>query len=59
MEQRKLSVIFDDITILRRQIRRAEDDGVNWRQVRAAKERLAELESELVQARKRTRAVAA
>ena len=43
---RRLSEIREDITALRRQIRRAEEDGVNWREVARAKQRLLELQSE-------------
>ncbi len=57
MKQRKLPEIREDIAVLRRQIRRAEDDGVNWRKVRRAKDRLAELEAEEAQTVKKASAV--
>jgi len=56
-KQRKLPVIRDDIVTLRRWIRRAEDDGVNWRKVRRAKDRLAELEAEEARAMKKAATV--
>ena len=43
---RKLSVIREDITVLRGWIRRAEQDGVNWHKIQEAKRRLTELQTE-------------